>query len=182
MKPSPNSASSRIASIISGRSAAEGSKLVKGWQNLLQQLLDQMSPYLRPGHLVTFRTLTDAEKHFFEDLHRKLSVPPSVGAIFMPPSARSQMMSRRPEGAPLPEADSSVETPPPDEGILLASRTASYSVIVNALFAKPPFAPAIDVYDDGRLLAGYVYNTIDECTAAISKVLQIHLQPLTQKK
>jgi hypothetical protein len=43
--------------------------------------------------------------------------------------------------------------------------------------AKPPFTPAIDVYDNGQLLAGYVYNTIDECIDDLTKVLQIHLKP-----
>lgn len=38
------------------------------------------------------------------------------------------------------------------------------------------FTPAIDVYDDGQLLAGYAYNTIDECVGNLTKVLQIHLQ------
>ena len=38
------------------------------------------------------------------------------------------------------------------------------------------FTPAIDVYDDGQLLAGYVYNTIDECVDNLTRVLQVHLQ------
>jgi hypothetical protein len=38
------------------------------------------------------------------------------------------------------------------------------------------FTPAIDVYDNGQLLAGYVYNTIDECVDNLTTVLQIHLQ------
>jgi hypothetical protein len=38
------------------------------------------------------------------------------------------------------------------------------------------FTPAIDVYDNGQLLAGYVYNTIDECVDNLTRVLQIHLQ------
>jgi hypothetical protein len=49
--------------------------------------------------------------------------------------------------------------------------------VINALMAKPPFTPAIDVYDNGQLLAGYIYNTIDECIGDLARVLQIHLQP-----
>jgi hypothetical protein len=33
------------------------------------------------------------------------------------------------------------------------------------------------VYDNGQLLAGYVYSTIDECIDNLTKVLQIHLEP-----
>jgi hypothetical protein len=60
---------------------------------------------------------------------------------------------------------------------VLACRKADFNLIINALLAKPPYTPAIDVYDDGQLLAGYVYNTIDECIGDLTKVLQIHLQP-----
>ncbi len=178
MKPSPKSSSSRIAEIIENRSAADRHDLVKGWHNLLAGLFTQMAPYLREGHLVTFRTLDDKERAFFEELHRNVAVPPSAGAIYLPPSVRFQMMHHRPDQGPQPAADPSAENPP-DKGIVMASRTADAGIIVNALLAKPPFAPAIDVYDDGQLLAGYVYNTIDECIAALSKVLQIHLLPGT---
>ena len=175
MKPSPDSSSSRIADIIANRTAAGPNDLVAGWQNLLKQLLAQTAPYLRPGHLVTFRRLEDPERLFFQQLHRTVAVPPGAGAIYLPPSVRFQMMYGR------PKADHGDENPP-DTGILLATLTADFGVIVNALFANPPFTPAIDVYDDGRLLAGYVYHTIDECTAALSEILQIHLQPQAKKK
>ena len=51
------------------------------------------------------------------------------------------------------------------------------SVVVNALLAKPPFTPAVDVYDDGQLLAGYVYYTIEECIGGLSDIFRTHLQP-----
>lgn len=107
-------------------------------------------------------------------------VPISVGAIYLPPSVRYQMLYHRPEGQPQPLPEHSPDNPP-DEGIVLACRKTDFTVIINALLAKPPFAPAIDVYDDGQLLAGYVYNAIDECIADLTKVLQIHLQPGTRQ-
>lgn len=174
MKPSQNSSSSRIADIIASRAAAGPDDLVAGWQNLLKQLLAQTAPYLRPGHLVTFRRINDAEQQFFKQLHRSVAVPPGAGAIYLPPSVRSQMMYGR------TGSDHRADHPP-DTGILLATLPADFTVIVNALFAKPPFTPAIDVYDNGRLLAGYVYNTINECTAALSEVLRVHLQLQAKK-
>jgi hypothetical protein len=165
-----------ITDIIESRSPAGRHDSVQGWHNLLKQLLLKMAPYLREGHLVTFRTLKAPEREFFERLYRQVTVPPSAAAIYLPPSVRFQMLYHRPEGDPGPFPEHSPDNPP-DEGIVLATRKADRDVVLNALLARPPFAPAIDVYDDGRLLAGYVYTTIDECIADLTKVLRIHLQP-----
>lgn len=175
VKELPKASSSHIADIIASRTTADRKPLVQGWHELLKNLLSQLAPYLRAGRLVTFRTLTAPERRFFEKLHQKVVVPPSVNAVYLSPSVRFQMMAHRPAEEPQRTADPSAEHSP-DEGILLAGRTADLDIIVNALFAKPPFTAAIDVYDRGQLLAGYVYNTADECIADLSNVLQVHLQ------
>ncbi len=175
MKPPKNAQNARISEIIENRSPAGRNDSVQGWHNLLKGLLTQMSPHLREGYLVTFRSLEARERAFFEQLHSKVGIPPSVGAIYLPPSVRFQMMYRRPEGEPQPLIEQSPENSP-DEGIVLAARKTDFDVVVNVLLAKPPFTPAIDVYSDGQLLAGYVYNTIDECIKDLTKVMKIHLQ------
>lgn len=162
--------------IIENRSPAGRHDSVEGWHNLIKKILNQMMPYLRDGRLVTFRKVTEWEGLFFEKLHHILTIPPSVGAIYLPPSVRFQMLYHSPGGEPRPLPEHSPDNPP-DEGIVLACPKTDLNVIVNALLAKPPFTPAIDVYEDGQLLAGYVYNRIDECINNLSKVLQIHLQP-----
>ena len=176
MKPFENTLYSSVAEIIESRSPAGRQDSVRGWHDLLKKLLSQMTPYLKEGHLVTFRTLSNWERGFFEELHRKVALPSTVSAIYMPPSVRFQMLYRRPEGEPRAIPDHSPENPP-DEGIILGCRRTDLDVVVNALLAKPPFSPAIDVYDNGQLLAGYVYNTIDECIGDLTKVLQTHLEP-----
>jgi len=176
VKPLENTVYSSVAEIIESRSPAGRQDSVRGWHDLLKKLLSQMTPYLKEGHLVTFRTLSNWERGFFEELHRKVALPSTVSAIYMPPSVRFQMLYRRPEGEPRAIPDHSPENPP-DEGIILGCRRTDLDVVVNALLAKPPFSPAIDVYDNGQLLAGYVYNTIDECIGNLTKVLQTHLEP-----
>lgn len=170
-----NSENQRVADIIARRSPAGRHDAVQGWHNLLKNLLSQMAPYLREGHLVTFRELKASERLFFEKRLNIIKVPAAVEALYLPPSVRHQMLYRRPADAPQPIPEHSTAHPP-DEGIVLASRKNNVDVVINALMAKPPFAPAIDVYDDGQLLAGYVYHSIDECIAALSKVLQTHLE------
>ena len=176
MKTLKNTSNPSIAEIIESRSPAGWQDSVQGWHDLLKKLLSQMTPYLKEGHLVTFRTLNDRERVFFEELHVKVTVPPTVRAVYMPPSVRFRMLYHRPEGEPRSVPDHSSENPP-DEGIVLGCRKNDLNVVVNALLAKPPFAPAVDVYDNGQLLAGYVYNTIDECVWNLTKVLQTHLEP-----
>jgi len=181
MKRSKNELNSYLAGIIESRAPAGQYDAVQGWHKLLKNLLGRMAPYLQEGHLVTFRRLKEQESQFFEQLHQKVTIPASVGAIYLPPSVLFQMLYHRPESEPQPVPDHSPENPP-DEGIVLACQKRDFNVVVNALMAKPPFAPAIDVYEDGQLLAGYVYNAIDECIANLTAVLQIHLQPGDSQK
>jgi len=182
MKQSDNPASGpRVAEIIENRSPAGRQDLVQGWHNLLKKILHQMTPYMREGHLITFRRIDAHEREIFAKLSQTVAVPNDVGAIYMPPSVRFQMMYDRPESETQPIPDHSPDNPP-DEGIVLACRKSDFNVIINALLAKPPFAPAVDVYDDGQLLAGYVYNTIDECIGELAKVMQIHLHSGTRQK
>ena len=175
MKKPINTPSAHTAEVIERRSPAGSNDSVQGWHNLLKRMLHQMAPYMREGHLITFRRIEEQERVFFEKISQSISVPNAAGAIYMPPSVRYQMLYHRPEGEPQPIPEHSPDNPP-DDGIVLACRKADFNLIINALLAKPPYTPAIDVYDDGQLLAGYVYNTIDECIGDLTKVLQIHLQ------
>ena len=171
-----NTHNEHVAEIIESRSPAGRHDSVQGWHKLLKDFLSRMAPYLRKGHLVTFRRLKEPERLFFEKQLQRIKLPVAAQALYLPPSVRHQMLYQRPAGEPQPIPEHSADDPP-DEGIVLACRNSDYNVVINCLLAKPPFAPAIDVYDDGRLLAGYVYNTIDECIDNVSEVLQTHLQP-----
>jgi len=169
----------RVAAIIDQRVGAGESDLVVGWQQMLAGLLEKMAPFLTAGRLVTFRTLLPEEKTFFEALHRDVAVPGHVTAIFISPSVRHQMMDGQ------PSVDKAAQTPPPpenppDAGILLACCANDHQTIVNVLFAHPPHTPAIDVYEQGRLAAGYSYTSIPDCRGEISAILQRHLPPTTE--
>jgi hypothetical protein len=168
----------RVAEIIEQRVGAGESDLVVGWQQMLAGLLEKMAPFLSAGRLVTFRTLLPEEKTFFEALHRDVVVPGHVTALFISPSVRHQMMGGQP---PADRAARTSQPPdnPPDAGILLACGANDYQTIVNALFAHPPHTPAIDVYERGRLAAGYSYASIADCRGEISAILQRHLPPAT---
>jgi hypothetical protein len=175
MDESSTTSDRRVASIIHHRVGVGENELVAGWQQMLADLLKKMAPYLTAGRLVTFHTLLPDEKTFFETLHTTVDVPDHVTALFISPSVREQMMggpSTDPDGRSTP-----IEGRFPDAGILLACRANDRHAIVNVLFAYPPHTPAIDIYDRGRLIAGYSYTSIAECRKEISAILERHLAP-----
>jgi hypothetical protein len=164
----------QIVETIEKRVGAGTDPSVAGWQAMLADLLKQMNPYMAAGRLVTFQTLTTQEKDFFLTLRGSVRIPEAVCALYLPPSVRHQMLYRdRANKAALLGNDDPEN--PPDAGILLGSRQNDFGVIVNALFAHPPFTPAVDVYDHGQLIAGYTYYQIADCQAALSDLLKVHL-------
>ncbi|WP_419658062.1 uncharacterized protein Dvar_70570 [Desulfosarcina variabilis str. Montpellier] len=157
----------RIARVVEERAGVGTTEVVAGWQAMLVDLLRRMRPFMRPGVLVTFKDLLESEIAFFERLHRGVRIPQSAVAIYLPPSVRQQMLG---------EAPASIDgTGQPDAGVVVASHHGAFDVIVNALFAYPPYTPAIDVYDQGELAAGYQFKDIDACRKELPHVLGRHL-------
>jgi hypothetical protein len=141
--------------------------VVAGWQQFLTRMLEQMAPYLRSGHLVTFQQMEDDEKALFEALSGNIQIPETVRAIFIPRSVLNGMM--------YPDNNMPENQKPSEAGIILAIKEDRYERILNAVFAFPPFTPAADVYEEGKLLAGYVYNTIEECAGELSGIIATYL-------
>lgn len=146
-QPNVNTLGSHVSETIEGRSPAGRHDPVQSWHKLLIKILGQIDAYIREGHLVTFRRKNEREGEIFKKISQTISVPDTVVAIYMPPSVRFQMMYYRPEGVIQPIPDHSPDNPP-DDGIVLACRKSDFNFIINALLAKPPFAPTVDVFDD----------------------------------
>lgn len=168
---SPDSRSRYVSDVIQRRlDRKDFARLASGWHRLLGAMLDRFDPFMTAGHLVTFQRLTSDEKSLFESIHARLSVPDHCGAIYLPPSVIESMIAAHPDGgAYMPP------TKPSDAGALLVSKKTDFRVIVNAVLGLPPFMPAVDVYEDGRMIAGYIYKTIETCVMELSTVLAIHL-------
>ena len=105
-------------------------------------------------------------------------VPGHVTALYISPSVRHQMMFGN-RGAEETDVPAYRPEDAADDGILLACREKNYQTIVNVLFAHPPHTPAIDVYDQGGLIAGYSYASIPACREEISTIIQTHLSAPT---
>ena len=148
--------------------------LAANWQRDLQQQLIRLQPYLMANRIVTFAHITVEEKSFFEWLVNSVRVPEPVCGVFIPPSVVQQAMwpdSRR----SATDDESGIYGVSPDAGAVVAIRCGELSTIVNALFAFPPLSPGIDVYQGGRILAGYTYSDHAECANGLSEAMHTFL-------
>lgn len=159
-----------IGRTISQRTGYGPSNIVKGWQSILENLLNQLSPYLQPSRIVTFRDLSPSEMQMFEQITQRVEVPDSSCGVYLSPGARNRMLYTN-QGHKIPDSARN----PTDDGVLLFTRPATRSIILNVLLAHSPYTPAIDVYDRGTLLAGYVYDSIDDCLNSITDVIGTYL-------
>ncbi len=157
----------KLAQTIEQRAGTGPSEIVAGWQSMLQDMLTRMRPFLKPGSIVTFQQLLPDEKVFFKRLSNEVPVPETAQAFYLPPSVRHQMM-----GGPAGVND---DIGLSDAGVLVASRVDNHDVIVNALFARASCTPAVDVYEQGKLVAGYQYPNIDACRSELGTILKRHL-------
>ncbi len=162
---------SSVAETISHRTGVGQNELLGGWHALLSDLLNSMRSYLMPAQIITFQHLSPQEKQQFQHIFNRVHVPDSACGVYLPSSVRNQLMYSN-QGLEIPVQEST----PRDDGVLLFSRLSSHSIIINVLLAHPPYTPAVDVYEEGALLAGYVYGSLDECLAAIEGVVQTHLR------
>lgn len=168
MKPSKHDAQNlaRIDQTISDRTGVGPNAMIQGWQSMLENLLKQLSPHLRPSQIVTFHSLTQDEQYIFKRITNTVKPCPEACGVYLSPSVRNQFMYTN-RGVDIPDE----ARVPTDDGVLLFSRKDDHGTIVNALLAHSPHAAAADVYQDGRLVAGFVYNTIDECLNDLGNVV-----------
>lgn len=170
MNQKPENDRTSVDETISRRTGVGPSSLVSGWQSFLAKLLEQMAPYLQPGKIITFQHLFDPEIQRFEEIVSTIHISEDICGVYLPPSVRNQLLYTN-QGKDIPAE----ETEPGDDGVILFTRPLSYAIIVNVLLAHLPCTPAVDVYDRGALLAGYVYDSIEDCLSSVEKIIQTHL-------
>ncbi|MCK7509803.1 MAG: hypothetical protein MZV70_41090 [Desulfobacterales bacterium] len=140
--------------------------VVAGWQSFLEGVLIRLEDYLvpgQPGHIPVGRT---RRKGFFRGAcrQRRRAIHPTVCAVFIPPERSARQMFYGLDSGPAPARLAT------DAGIVLAMPSAAtYAIVLNTLFAMPPYAAGIDVYEEGRLIAGYSYASVSECRDNLSQ-------------
>ena len=170
MEPKKPIESESMDQTIARRSRVGPNDLIAGWQSVLGRMLDQTQPFLQPARIIKFQRINSYEQGVFQQIVQRVTLSEQTWGVYLPPSVLNQLMYTN-QGLNIPAEEAVYR----DDGVLLFSRLASHETIVKGLLTHPPFSPALDVYDRGALLAGYVYDGIGECLADMTAVIQTHV-------
>ena len=156
------------------REKAGGDHFETGWQATLELMLLMMEEQLleSPGQLLPMQTSGDDEWDFYLDVMEKLDLPPDTGAVLITPSAFKEMKL---PGSPDFE-DSEMAPWNRNAYSVIISDIRDHNVILQASLPGIEFA-GIDIFEDGKHFADYMYNTVEECLDELSKVTWTYFKP-----
>jgi hypothetical protein len=140
------------------------------WQATLEIVLLACEKALRPGQLVPIAIDGDREWEFYQDVLEKLDLPPEVCALLITPSGVRAMPI--PQGL---ELDSRA-LPERDSFSMIISGCLDHTTVMQVSLPGV-MSVGIDVFEHGAQLAGYTYNTIEECLSDLTRVIWIYFNP-----
>jgi len=148
--------------------------LEAGWQAMSELTLLMMEQHLieNPGQLLPMQTSGDDEWDFYLDVMEKLDLPPDTGAVLVTPSAFKEL---RIHGFPDFE-DSEMAPWNRNAYSVIISDIQDHNLILQASLPGLEFA-GIDIFEDGKHFAYYMYNTVEECLDELSKVTWTYFRP-----
>jgi hypothetical protein len=151
-----------------------GDHFETGWQATLELMLLMMEEQLleNPGQLMPMQISGDHEWEFYLDVMEKLDLPPDTGAVLVTPSAFKEMK------IPGSQDFEDSELAPWNRNAysLILSDIRNHKVILQGSLPGIEFA-GIDIFEDGKHFADYMYNTVEECLDELSKVTWTYFQP-----
>jgi hypothetical protein len=156
------------------REKAGGDYFETGWQATLELMLLMMEEVLleSPGQLLPMQISQDDEWYFYLDVMEKLDLPPDTGAVLVTPSAFKDM-----DLPGLSEFEDSEMAPWKRNAYsLIISHLRDHTVILQASLPGLEFA-GIDIFEDGKHFADYMYNTIEECLEDLSNITWTYFRP-----
>jgi hypothetical protein len=156
------------------REKAGGDYFETGWQATLELMLLMMEEALleSPGQLLPMQISEDDEWDFYLDLMEKLDLPPDTGAVLVTPSAFKDM--KLPGSSEF--EDSEMAPWKRNAYSLIISHLHDHTIILQASLPGLEIA-GIDVFEDGKHFADYMYNTVEECLEELSKVTWTYFRP-----
>jgi hypothetical protein len=156
------------------REKAGGDHFETGWQATLELMLLIMEERLleSPGLLLPMQISGDDEWDFYLDVMEKLDLPPDTGAVLVTPSAFKKM--KLPEFSKF--EDSEMAPWKRNAYSLIISHLRDHTLILQASLPGIEFA-GIDIFEDGKHFADYMYNTVEECLDELSNVTWTYFRP-----
>jgi hypothetical protein len=156
------------------REKAGGDHFETGWQATLELMLLMMEEHLleSPGQLLPMQISGDDEWDFYLDVMEILDLPPDTGAVLITPSAFKEMKLSEFPGI----EDSEIAPWKRNAYSLILSDFGDHTLILHASLPGIEFA-GIDIFEDGKHFADYMYNTVEECLDELSNVTWTYFQP-----
>ena len=156
------------------REKAGGDYFETGWQATLEFMLLMMEEQLlkKPGQLLPMQISEDDEWDFYLDVMEILDLPPDTGAVLITPSAFKEMKLSE-----FSEFEDSEMAPWKRNAYsVIISNIRDHTVILQASLPGLEFA-GIDIFEDGKHFADYMYNTVEECLDELSNVTWTYFKP-----
>ena len=156
------------------REKAGGDYMDTGWQATLELMLLMMEEQLleSPDQLLPMQISEDDEWDFYLDVMEKLDLPPDTGAVLVTPSAFKDMKFPM-----LSEFEDSEMAPWKRNAYsLIISHLRDHTSILQASLPGLEFY-GIDIFEDGKHFADYMYNTMEECLDELSDVTWTYFRP-----
>ncbi len=148
------------------------------WQAILEIALNLARNHLRrnPGRLLPLQMGGDDEWEFYLDLLEKLDLPPNTFAVMSTPSFSENLLDAVDDQDLEVGGDCEM---PWEKGsyLVIISDCRDHMRIMQVSLPSASGSAGIDVYEDGKHLADYTYNTIEECMEALAKVPWVFFSP-----
>lgn len=144
-------------------------KLTVKQHGAMEVMLINMKNLLVPGEIITPGILQPEENEQFQKLRITLDLSPFAYAVFFPSGIYQTINSHK-----VLQKIASDFVPDNKSIKILVCGIKDYNRILTAEIS--PDRPSIDIYDNGSLLASYNYNTSNECTDDLSKIIWIHFK------
>jgi hypothetical protein len=156
------------------REKAGRDRFEAGWQATLELMLLMMEQQIieNPGQLLPMQISGDDEWDFYLDVMEKLDLPPDTIAVLITPSAFKEMKIPG-----FPDFDDNELAPWNRKAYsVIISDLRDHNLILQASLPGIEFA-GIDIFEDGKHFADYMYNTVEECLDELSNVAWTYFRP-----
>ncbi len=168
----------RVFEKASVRKQAGCDPLAADWQAILEIALNLARDHLRrnPGRLLPLQIGQDDEWEFYLDLLDKLDLPPDTFAVLSTPSFSDNLLDALDDQDFEGAGDCEL---PWEKGayLVIISDCSDHARIMQVSLPTASEHAGIDVYEEGKHLANYTYNTIEECMDALAKVPWVFFSP-----
>jgi hypothetical protein len=175
---SPEDLYLRVFEKASVRKQSGCDPLSADWQAILEIALNLARTHLRrnPGRLLPLQIGADEEWEFYLDLLEKLDLPPDTFAVMSTPSFSENLLDALDDQEL--EVTGNCEVPwEKSSYLVIISDSRDHERIMQISLPSASGTAGIDVYEDGKHLADYTYNTVEECMDELAKVPWVFFSP-----